>query len=192
MRIAILVLAIVGLGAAIWLLWPDSPADEAPGTEAVASSTTTSTTQEPPTTTTVAPPTSTTSLQETHVVESVEEAEAILLRHYSRWFSGIYEEDESLIRSTVILESQVQAAVDQFGIMDFENPPDAEGVTVSGIEILRSDRACLAVWAEISASFREGASEGVLIFRHVDGEWKFLSSWQLRDDLWEPDCESQL
>lgn len=199
MRTAILTLVVVGLLAAVWLLWPDASEDESPATAAPTASTTDTTEPEASITTTSSAvsttssaASTTTSVPETHVVETVEEAEEILRDHYSRWFAGIYEEDEDLIRSTVVLDSQVEAAVSQFGIMDFSQPPTVEGLSVADIEVLRSDRECLALWSTVSASFREGSSTGVLVFRKVNGEWKFLSSWQVREDLWEADCESQL
>jgi hypothetical protein len=192
MRIAILVLAIVGLGAAIWLLWPDSPADETPGTEAVASSTTTSTTQEPPTTTTVAPPTSTTSLQETHVVESVEEAEAILRELWFGWFEGIYNQDEERIREVVGNPELVDAAIEQFGAMDFERPPAPSLIEFSDTEILRSDESCLVIWTDVDATALVGeTNDGVHVFLH-ENDWLFISQWANREDLWEDDCESRL
>jgi hypothetical protein len=192
-RIAILVLAIVGLGAAIWLLWLDSPADETPGTEAVAPSTTTSTTQEPLTTTTVAPSTSTTFRQETHVVESVEEAEAILRELWFGWFEGIYNQDEERIREVVATQHQVELARDQFGQMNFSAPPEPEGILYGDTEILLANEDCTVIWTTATLSgFTSGSTSDVHILRWNDDAWKFFSLWSFRGDLWEGDCDAQL
>jgi hypothetical protein len=188
MRRVIAALIVVGLAVGVLVLWPRPVAEENVDSEALGSATTTS---DVVTTTTTTGTTSTTG-EESHVVETVEEAEEILREHYLRWFLGIYSEDESLIRSTAILESQVEAAKSQFGIMEFDAQPTSEGLQFSGTEILRSDEDCLAVWAEISATFRPGNTQGVVVFRRIGTEWRMLSSWPLRGDLWEADCESLL
>lgn len=190
MRRVIAALVVVGLVVAVILLWPSPTAEIPPDTLAGATTTTTSTSLT--TTTTSSQTTTSTVGEDSHVVETVEEAEEILKHHYYRWFRGIHDEDESLIRSTVILESQVEAALAQFGVMEFNEPPTPEGLHVEQIDLLRSDEECLAVFAQLSADFREGSTQGVVVFRFAESSWKFLSSWQLRGDMWEADCESTL
>lgn len=193
MRRTIPVLVVVGLAVVVALLLINRDGDAPSDTLANATTTTTSvvtTTVPGPTTTTTG--TSTTAANEVEVVETVEEAEAIVANHYYAWFLGIYEQDEARIRQTVILESQVESAVAQFGEMEFDGAPTLDGFQFANTEILKSTADCLAVWTEISASFRAGNAPGVVIFRWVDERWKFLSSWQSRDDLWEPDCDSSL
>jgi len=194
MRRVIAALVVVGLAIAVVALWPRSDAGDTTGE---ATTTTSTSTTEPDlttttTTSTTVPTTSSTSVLDDHVVETVEEAEAILASHYYRWFKGIYEEDVSLIRSTVILEEQVDAATAQFGHMEFASEPKSDSFGFAETEILESNADCLAVWTIVSASFRDGSSEGVLIFRTVNSEWRFLSSWQSKSDLWGADCESSL
>lgn len=188
MRRVIPVLAVVLLVAAVWFFWPDATDSPTTTTPETSGSTTTTTTSAGPTTTDASPTTTDTS----HVVETVEEAEAILRAHYTRWFRGIYAQDEDEIRRTVVSEAQVAAAIEQFGVMQFTAPPSEDGLEITDVEILRSDEDCLAVWAGLAATFKEGSTSGIVIFRRLDGEWRFLSSWTFREDLWEADCEGSL
>jgi len=185
-------LVVVGLAIAVVVLWPRSDDGNTAG-EATTTTTTSTTAPDPTTTTsTTVATTSTTTVLDDHVVETVEEAEAIIASHYYRWFRGIYEEDAALIRSTVILEEQVDAAKAQFGQMEFASEPRPESFSFADTKILESNANCLAVWTIVSASFRAGSSQGVLVFRNVSSKWKFLSSWQSSADLWEADCQSSL
>ena len=99
----------VGLGLGIWALWPR--ADEGP-----------TTTQPPPvadpTTTTRVTVTSVTALDisttttaDSHVVETVEEAEEILRRLWFGWFEGIYNQDEDRIREVVATQRFLDAVL---------------------------------------------------------------------------------
>jgi hypothetical protein len=187
MRRLIAALIVAGLAIGVFLLWPRAEPDDPPDTLATPS--TTSSTSDLTTTTDAG---TTTSIDGTQVVETVEEAEAILREHYYKWFLGIYRQDRSLIESTVILDSQVEAAANQFGVMDFSEEPTTESFQISETEILESTEECLVVFASITASFRPGSTEGVVVFRDVDSDWKLLSSWQSPDDLWEQDCSSTL
>jgi hypothetical protein len=143
-----------------------------------------------PTTTTTLPTTSTTA--DTHVVGTVEEAEEILRALWYGWFEGIYNQDEDRIREVVGTQAMLDAARSQFGVMEFEAAPELEAIYPSGIELLRSDAECLALWADVSATFRPGSSEGVQVLRRLTDRWVFVAFWTHRDDLWEADCESQL
>jgi hypothetical protein len=185
MRTVVAGLVALGLAIAVFLVWPRGSDDEEP--ETVSATTTTTTTEAVGTTSTMV-----TTTEDSHVVETVAEAEEILRQHYFAWFEGIYTGNEDLIRSVVILDDQVDAAVSQFGIMEFLSPPTRAGLTFSGTELLHADTDCIAVWTEVSSTFRPGSSESVVVYRRVAGRWKFLSSWSHRDDLWESDCESQL
>jgi hypothetical protein len=127
------------------------------------------------------------------VVETVEEAEAILRELWFGWFEGIYLEDEDRIREVVATEEQVEQARQQFGVMDFEAVPVAAAITFSATEILRSDSECLAVWSTLNLiELREGTSENVHVLRRHDGRWLHLGLWTHRRDLWESDCDSAL
>ena len=197
MRRVIVALVAVALAVAVFVLWPRSSGDGTSSTEALATSTTTTTTTTSATTTagevsTTQPAPTTTTVDESRVVDSVEEAEAILRDHYFTWFLGIFEEKTEEIQKSVILQSQVEAAVAQFGQMEFDEPPSPEGLTFDQTDILQANQECLSVWTVISSTFREGSSAGVVVFRWQDARWKFLSSWASRDDLWEADCESSL
>jgi hypothetical protein len=188
----IAVLLAAGLAIALLLLWWFRPVEDTPPVTEAAPATTTTTTTTLATTTTTLSTTTTTTDAGSHVVETVEEAEEILAFHYYRWFTGIHDEDEELIRSLVILDSQAEAAVNQFGSMEFTGAPSLDGFEFVDTEILQSDAGCLAIWSLSSADFRPGSSEGVTIFRWHDSQWKFLSSWRFREDLWEADCDSLL
>lgn len=190
MRRVLAALIVVGLVIGVIVFWPRSDPDDPSGTIAGASTTTTATVAR--TTTTPSSTSTSSTTGDGHVVETVAEAEAITAGHYFRWFRGIYDQDEALIRATVILDSQVEAAVNQFGRMEFAAEPSQDSFTFSDTEILRADDECLALWTRIKADFRPGDSIGVTVFRRVGDEWKFLSSWQSRDDLWEADCEASL
>ncbi len=76
--------------------------------------------------------------------------------------------------------------------MTFDEPPTLEGIDLHDVEILRSDESCAAIWAVLTVSFREGESSGVHVFRATAEGWKSVSTWILKDDLWEQDCETQL
>lgn len=189
-------LLLVGMAIGVWILWPDTDnADSSTGTTALASEPTTPPASSAPPT--IAPAVSTTTLAggDDHVVETVEEAEAILRELWFGWFEGIYDRDEDRIREVVATEEQVEAAVAQFGVMEFDRRPTPEGVSLSNTELLRNDQTCLAVWSELDVSrIRPEAvgSAGVYVMRRVDREWVLLSVWPRRNDLWDNDCDSLL
>lgn len=181
-------LLVVGLGIGIWWLWPRGDEAGPPSTSAGAASITTTTQQSDETTTTVR----TTTTNASHVVETVEEAEAILRELWFGWFEGIYLEDEDRIREVVATEEQVQEAARSFGV-EFLRAPQPGDISFSSSEILRSDDQCLAIWTALSLSgFREGSSENVHVIRRVEDHWVRLASWQHRNDIWITDCESLL
>lgn len=182
--------ALVVMGVGIWLLWPRNQ-EPATTTVPIAAETTTTTTTTVPVTTTL-PTTTTTTVEFPRVVETVEEAEAVLRTYYLGWFEGIYHEDEDRIREVVATDRQVEVARDQFGVMDFSDTPAPGGITFSLTEILRSDEECLAIWARINVEFREVEFEQLQVFRRSDNTWVLLSSWLFKEDLWEQDCEAVL
>ena len=182
---------VVGLAIGVWALWPRGETDTTPATSVVAvASTTTSTTEAA--TTTVVETTTTSTLPESHVVTTVEEAEEILRELWFGWFEGIYNQDEDRIKEVVASQPMLDAARDQFGVMEFAEIPNEEAFSFNDIEILKADEICLAVWANVRADFREGSTEGVHVLRARDATWVFVGYWQNRNDLWEADCESQL
>jgi hypothetical protein len=193
MRRVISVLVVVGLALAVVLLWANRGGDPTPGTEAQA----TTTTRPPPTSTlpadtTTLAETTTTSPTEIEVVETVEQAEAILRELWFGWFEGIYNEDEDRIREVVVLEETVDTAQEAFGD-EFSANPRSEDISFAGTEVLRSDEECLAVLTEMKlTNFREGSSQSVHVLRSTTDGWKRLSLWQFEEDMWEQDCDSQL
>jgi hypothetical protein len=190
MRRVIAALVVVGLAIAVVLLWPRSDPDDPDDTLAAPSSTTSTTT--PSSTVTTEPGSTSTTSDGSHVVETVQEAEAILRELWFGWFEGIYNQDEDRIREVVVLEQTVDTARQAFG-EEFPRAPEPEDISFSETEILRSDEDCLAVWSVMTLhGFREGSSGSVHVMRHVDGEWRRLSLWTLKEDLWEADCDSQL
>jgi hypothetical protein len=182
-------LIVVGLAVGIWALWPRENSDPSPTTAPIAVETITTTLL---TTTTAAPTTTTT--EATNVVASVEEAEEILRTLWFGWFEGIYNQDENRIREVVGTQAMLESARSQFGVMAFEAAPSAEAIQFEEIEILRSDTDCLAVWVNASAPFLTSAPSvtSVEVTRWTGQSWVLVSTWRYRDDLWEPDCESEL
>jgi hypothetical protein len=183
-------LIVVGLAVGIWALWPDDDSSPSPTTTPTAAETTTTVPITSTTTTTIA----TTTTVTTHVVETVEEAEAILRNLWFGWFEGIYNQDEARIREVVGTQSMLDAARAQFGVMQFQAPPTAKGISFEEAEILHSSDACLVVWSQSDANFLPPAPlrEGVDVLRWVDVGWLLTSTWAHRDDLWEADCEVPL
>jgi len=189
MRRVIAALIVVGLAVGVFLLWPTPLDDEEP--EAAGSTTTTT---EPSTTSTAAAPTTSTTTDESHVVETVEEAEEILRELWFGWFEGIYNQDEERIREVVATETLLEAGIRAFETLTFTEPPSESGLQFEELEILSADEECLAVWSVTTTPFL-GSSDprsGVEVVRWTDDGWRLTSSWRFREDLWEADCEVQL
>ena len=186
---AIAGLIVIGLALGIWMLWPrgDPVSNTTTTVDVVAVPTTVAST-----TPNTSSSTSTTIGPDDHIVETVEEAEAILRELWFGWFEGIYNEDEDRIREVVATEDLVEAAKTQFVTMQFLEIPEFSGVLIESTEILRADADCLSVWTKVSATFREGTSTGVEILRRIDDRWKLISAWVNRGDLWDADCDSEL
>jgi hypothetical protein len=189
MRIVIAAVIVVGLALGVFLLWPDGEPDDPPDTLATPSTTTP--TSETPSTTDAG---TTTSVDGTQVVETVEEAEAILRELWFGWFEGIYNEDEDRIREVVATTAFLNAGVNAFAQLEFSSVPTADGLAFDELEILESSPDCLAVWSVTTPSFMSVAEprSGVEVLRFADDGWKFASSWRFKEDLWEADCEAEL
>lgn len=190
-------LVVVGLAIGVWLIWPGSDAPGPTSTTAAAAGSTSSTTA--PTAAPSAPPpvtpdASTTTTVEGHGVDTVEEAEVILRELWFGWFEGIYNQDEDRIREVVATEEYLEAGTTAFETLEFTEGPARDQIVFMGVEILRTDAECLALWSESNASFlTEGPNRtGVDIMRWVAGKWLLASSWVDRNDLWEADCEALL
>ncbi|MFP3881822.1 MAG: hypothetical protein ACLFRT_05320 [Actinomycetota bacterium] len=193
MRRVIAALIVLGLAIGVVLLWPEATTEETPDTLAGPTTSTSTSTSTPPTSTTTTVPNSTTTTADSHVVETVEEAEAILRELWFGWFEGIYNEDEDRIREVVGNPKQVDLAVSQFGVMGFESRPTRSGINMKDTELLHTDDQCLAVWSEIDATSIVGqTNDGVHVFRRKGDSWLFVSQWAFREDRWEDDCQSQL
>lgn len=180
-RVAVALAVVIALAAGVWMLWPDG--ERTPSTTTTlpiaASSSTTST------------PAGTTTTADDHIVETVEEAEAILRDYWLGWYLGFHHRDAALIREAVLTEEQVEAAASRFGTLEFIREPEPDDFQFEGTEILRSDSSCLAIWAEFSPKFLsiEGTTSGVNVFRWSSGDWKSISYWKYRNDLWDHDCD---
>lgn len=190
MRTVIGVLIAVGLGVGVWLLWPRSE-EGAPATTAVATATTSTSTVDVSTTSTTATRTSST-VAESHVVETTEQAEEILRELWFGWFEGIYNQDEDRIREVVATPHQFDLAVAQFDQMTFRRAPQPTHLNYDNTEILLATEQCTVVLTTASLSgFTQASSEDVHVLRW-DEKWRFFSLWAFRDDLWEADCEASL
>ncbi len=138
-------LIVVGLAFGIWVLWPRHDSDPLPTTlpqAAVTSTTSTSSTA----TTAEAPTTTSTTLPESHVVETVDEAEAILRDLWFGWFEGIYNQDEDRIKEVVGTQALLDAARDAIRC-DGVRPthPSVRTISIEESEILRTDDECLVL-----------------------------------------------
>ena len=188
MRRVIAALIVVGLAVGVFLLWPTPLEDEEP--EAVGSTTTTTVSS---TTSTTAAVTTSITVGDSHVVETVEEAEEILRELWFGWFEGIYNQDEGRIRQVVATEAFLDAGIRAFGTLTFTETPTASGLHFEELEILTANEECLAVWSVTTTSFlASDPRSGVEVVRWTDDGWRLASSWRFREDLWEADCEMQL
>lgn len=193
-RIIVAGLVVAGLALGIWLLWPSGDPASGTATTVAAAPETTSTALVDPTTTSTSL-TTTSTIAESHVVETVEEAEEILRELWFGWFEGIYNQDEDRIREVVATEEQLNEGILLFETMTFTKPPTSAEVSIQSVEILRTDDQCLVVWVTADASaFRgEGAAgTAVYVLRIPAESWAFASSWANRGDLWEADCDAVL
>lgn len=184
---AALVVALLAIG--IVFMWPRGAAETPPSTS--------TSTSRPATTDTSATSTTastTTTEPDSHVVTTVEEAEAILRELWFGWFEGIYNEDVDRIREVVATEHRVDEAKAAFGVVAFAGPPTIEGTTFEIFEIVYSDPECLVVWSISRSTFVEGSTprSGLEVLRMVKGGWRLHSSWRYREDLWQEDCTSLL
>ena len=178
-------LIVVGLAVGVWVLWPKGDSDTTtttpvPLAQAATTSSTTTTTTNP------------TTLPDSQVVTTVEEAEEILRELWFGWFEGIYNQDEDRVWEVVGTDAQIEAAIDQFGQLEMTSSPTPQALKIDEIEILRSDSHCLALWAAVQADFRPGSTEGVHVLRMRDSAWVSVSFWAFRGDLWEQDCDALL
>ena len=182
-------LIVVGLAIGVWALWPAGETDA------------TSTTTSSPSTTTSAPANSTTSDSTTtsaeasgpQVVTTVEQAEEVLRELWFGWFAGIYNQDEERIKEVVASENQLEAAIAQFGVMEFDAAPKGSDFGFSETDILRSDEECLAVFSLVQASgFTDVTFSGLHVLRPGEPGWVLVSIWGSTGDLWEQDCEALL
>ncbi len=188
-------LIVVGLAAGVWVLWPREGSDATTTTLPVAIATTTSTTNATTTSSSTldVPVATTTTKPESHVVETVEEAEEILRAIWFDWFEGIYNRDEERIREVVGSQQFLDDAKRAFETMRLTSKPTPSSITFESLEILRSDSQCLVIWSRSDLSTLIGPGterEGVDVLRGVDNQWRMTSAWAYRDDLWAADCES--
>lgn len=192
-RRLIAVLIVVGLAIGVWLLWPR----EGPIVTATASAVAVSTSPAPSTTTT---PGTSTSLPTVTVstgaptAMSVEEAEAILRELLLRRYLALYEQDEPALRDLAANQSAFESAVLAMQTVSFLAEPTGEQLQIRKIEVLRADASCLAIWSEVHVSgfLPDGVASGVLVLRESEGQWKWLSLWQHKGDLWESACDAVL
>jgi len=131
---------------------------------------------------------------ESHVVETVEEAEEILRELWFGWFEGIYNQDEDRIREVVATEEFLSAGIEAFDTLEFTSPPTPEAISFDDTELLEATAECIAIWTtgrvEFLGSNRENT--GVDIVRRINNTWQILSTWLYKEDLWQADCESRL
>jgi hypothetical protein len=187
----IAVLIAVGLAIGVWWLWPRGESADPVATTVLAAEPTTTATDVFTSTT----PTSTTlANSESHVVETVEEAEEILRELWFGWFEGIYNQDEDRIREVVATEEFLNAGIEAFEALEFTSPPTREAISFDDTELLEATAECIAIWTTGTVEFLGTNREntGVDVLRRTNNTWQILSTWLYKDDLWQADCESRL
>ena len=185
-------LVVAGLALGIWFLWPDGGPTGNTATTVVASPTTTVTVAAVDSSTTTTAETTST-LAESHIVETVEEAEEILRELWFGWFEGIYNQDEDRIREVVATDHQHVLALGQFGSMQFERMPDRKDILFTDSDILLADNQCLVIHTTTQLTgFTNANTTDVHILRQTDLGWKFFGLWSRPSDLWESDCDASL
>jgi len=191
-RTAIVGLFAVVLAIGVWFLWPRGESASPTATTVLAVQTTTTKAFDITTSTTLTSTTETAS--ESHVVETVEEAEEILRELWFGWFEGIYNQDEDRIREVVATEEFLSAGIEAFDTLEFTSPPTPEAISFDDTELLEATAECIAIWTtgrvEFLGSNRENT--GVDIVRRIANTWQILSTWLYKEDLWQADCESRL
>jgi hypothetical protein len=180
-------LVVVGLAIGVWVLWPRDEPNPSPTTtiHAVASSTSTK----------VATRTTGSSIVESHVVTTVEEAEEILRQLWFGWFEGIYNQDEDRIKEVVATQALLDDAIAAFPTAAFGTTPTESNVRLGNSQLLRSDEGCLVVWGTLDVTEFAGAGAietSVYVMRWVDGSWRLTTLWLHKNDLWETDCDAAL
>lgn len=189
---AIVGLIVVGLAIGVWWLWPRGESAGPVATTVLAAEPTTTRATDAFTSTT---PTSTTlANSESHVVETVEEAEEILRELWFGWFEGIYNQDEDRIRDVVATEEFLNAGIEAFEALEFTSPPTREAISFDDTELLEATEECIAIWTTGTVEFLGSNREntGVDVLRRTNNTWQILSTWLYKDDLWQADCESRL
>lgn len=184
-------LIVIGLAIGVWLLWPEggTPATTTSTDVAIESSTTTL----PGSSSTGTNDSTTTTSSDLEVIDTTEEAEQLLRQLWFGWFEGIYNEDEERIKEVVASQSQLDAAVGQFGDMEFNEAPAMDSIAASDIAILRADLRCTAVSGTVAiADFAEADFSGVHVFQLHENAWMLVSIWGSSSDRWEADCDAQL
>ncbi len=111
-RTAIVGLFAVVLAIGVWFLWPRGESASPAITTVQAVQPTTTKASDITTSTILTSTTETAS--ESHVVETVEEAEEILRELWFGWFEGIYNQDEDRIREVVATEEFLSAGIEAF------------------------------------------------------------------------------
>jgi hypothetical protein len=191
-RTAIVGLFAVVLAIGVWFLWPRGESASPAATTVLAVQPTTTRASDITTSTILTSTTETAS--ESHVVETVEEAEEILRELWFGWFEGIYNQDEDRIREVVATEEFLSAGIEAFDTLEFTSPPTPEAIRFLEANLLLATDKCIAIWSISDTSFLAAGPprEGLEILRRVHDKWRLLSSWAEREDLWEQDCEAQL
>jgi hypothetical protein len=178
-------LIVVALAVGVWVLWPRDDTNSTTTTTSVQADPTTSAKS----TTTTTATTTTGPVGSSDVIETVEEAEEVLREFWIGWFEGIYNQDKDRIKEVVASQSQLDAAVAQFGVMEFAEPPTPASFAFVETEILLADTECLATFSEVHINgFATLSFSGVHVFRLVSNDWKLVSIWEHPDDLWEQEC----
>lgn len=186
----------MALVVAVWAAFASGDGEPSPSTTAptstsapptsttVASTSTTSA----PTTSTTAPPTSTT----TDEGARVEEVRLILEDLYFRWFQAIYNNDEEAVRDVIATQNNLSDFRSAVENLELPRSPELGDITVRDINLLRDDPDCLVAEFVLDLSSWRGegmVTEGVDVLLRVGQEWRFGTSWESANDLWQEDCE---
>ena len=120
------------------------------------------------------------------------EVEQILTDLWFGWFDAIYRKDADALWDVVATTPFHDAGVEAMSLLEFDEPPAREVIEVEIDTILLDREDCLVVLGTAFAPFLAGDptnSTVKVLWPDVAGSWRFATSWQHPQDLWQADCD---
>ena len=174
---------VVGLAALFAVLLREDPT---PTTTTIGATASTTTSTSP--STTAATTTSTTTAEQRQA-----EVEMILQELWFGWFDAIYNKDADALWEVVATTSYHDAGLSAMDELEFQTPPDPDGVAVEVIGTLLDRGDCLVVHETTTVRFL-GSSVSSVSVLWPDGRygWRIANSWINPEDQWLSDCNDVL